>query len=104
MALSLKPQAPSRKLPIGTRFHMLLAGCRRQRISMRVFDVSLQGISATTLAVLLSGCSHAPPADFAPDPGLVAQIRDIRIVTSYARACPGSDDPDIPDLRSEEHT
>src|SRR5438309_11905201 len=57
---------------------------------MRVFDVSLQRISVTTLAVVLSGCSHAPPADFAPDPGLVPQIRDIRIVTSYARACPGS--------------
>ncbi len=36
------------------------------------------------------GCSHAPPADFAPDPGLVGQIRDIRIVTQYARACPGA--------------
>ncbi len=35
------------------------------------------------------GCSHAPPEGFAPDPGLVAQIRDIRIVTGYARACPG---------------
>src|SRR5207245_7624055 len=30
------------------------------------------------------------PADFGPDPGLVAQVKDIRIVTSYARACPGS--------------
>src|SRR3989475_12857010 len=57
---------------------------------MRVFDVSLQRISVTTLAVVLSGCSHAPPADFAPDPGLVAQIRDIRIVTTYTRACPGA--------------
>src|SRR5207253_6472125 len=28
--------------------------------------------------------------DFAPGPGLVPQIRDIRIVTGYARACPGS--------------
>src|SRR5690242_14140037 len=43
--------------------------------------------SATLLAV---GCSHAPPEGFAPDPGLVAQIRDIRIVTTYARACPGA--------------
>src|SRR2546429_8179427 len=30
---------------------------------------------------------------FAPDPGLVGQIRDIRIVTAYARACPGSTIP-----------
>lgn len=47
-------------------------------------------LSATLLAF---GCSHAPPEGFAPDPGLVAQIRDIRIVTSYARACPGSTMP-----------
>ena len=39
------------------------------------------------------GCSHAPPEGFAPDPGLVEQIRDIRIVTAYARACPGSTIP-----------
>ena len=62
---------------------------------MRLFptlfrDVSLQRLSVTVFALTLLGCSHAPPADFAPDPGLVAQIRDIRIVTSYARACPGS--------------
>src|SRR5438309_9433156 len=57
---------------------------------MRVFDVSLQRISVTTLAVVLSGCSHAPPADFTPDPGLVPQIRDIRIITAYARVCPGA--------------
>ena len=42
---------------------------------------------ATLLAV---GCSHGPPEGFAPDPGLVGQIRDIRIVTTYAQACPGA--------------
>src|SRR5438094_9217599 len=40
--------------------------------------------------LLLAACSHAPPEGFAPDPGLVAQIRDIRIVTTYTRACPGA--------------
>src|ERR1700747_1527693 len=53
-------------------------------------DVSPQRLSLTILALTFVACSHAPPADFAPDPGLVAQIREIRIVTSYARACPGS--------------
>src|SRR5260370_4054068 len=43
--------------------------------------------------VLVLGCAHKPPEDFAPDPGLVGQIRDIRIVTAYARACPGSTIP-----------
>src|SRR5436309_12513937 len=88
MVLRLKPRAASRKLPIGIRFHLLLAG-RRPRIAMQVFDVSLQRLSVTTLVLTFLSCSHAPPPDFAPDPGLVAEIRDIRIVTGYARACPG---------------
>src|SRR5256714_7929679 len=51
-----------------------------------VLGLCLTSFGATFFAL---GCSHAPPEGFAPDPGLVAQIRDIRIVTSYARACPG---------------
>src|SRR5205809_8135743 len=55
-------------------------------------DVSLPRLCATSFgATLLAvACFHAPPEGFAPDPGLVAQIRDIRIVTGYARACPGA--------------
>src|SRR5438093_12901385 len=45
------------------------------------------------LTMVVFGCSHKPPEDFAPDPGLVGQIRDVRIVTAYARACPGSTIP-----------
>ena len=53
-------------------------------------DASPRRLFVTPFVVtLLVGCSHAPPEGFAPDPGLVAQIRDIRIVTGYARACPG---------------
>jgi hypothetical protein len=36
-----------------------------------------------------AGCAHAPPPDFAPDPGLVAQVREIRVLTTYPRVCPG---------------
>lgn len=39
-------------------------------------------------ALAVGACSHAPPADYAPDPGLVAQMRQIRIVTTSS-ACPG---------------
>src|SRR5881409_4498754 len=54
-------------------------------------DALLLRLSLTSFAAtVLASCSHAPPPDFAPDPGLVAQIRDIRIVTGYARACPGA--------------
>src|SRR5256885_15019953 len=52
-----------------------------------VLRLCATSFSATSLAL---GSPPAPPPDFAPDPGLVAQIRDIRIVTGYARACPGS--------------
>ena len=45
------------------------------------------------IATILVACSHAPPADFAPDPGLVGQIRDIRIIPGYSRACPGATIP-----------
>src|SRR5260370_9239314 len=48
----------------------------------------LQRLSVT-LVCGVAACSHAPPADFAPDPGLVGQIRDIRIVTAYPPVCPG---------------
>jgi hypothetical protein len=53
-------------------------------------DVVPRRCLATSFVVTaLAACSHAPPEGFAPDPGLVQQIRDIRIVTQYARACPG---------------
>src|SRR2546421_10204386 len=38
---------------------------------------------------IVAACSHAPPPDFAPDPGLISQVRDLRIVTTQDRACPG---------------
>jgi hypothetical protein len=54
-------------------------------------DVSPRRLCATLFAVtVFVSCSHRPPEDFAPDPGLVAQIRDIRIIPAYARACPGT--------------
>ena len=39
---------------------------------------------------VFAACSHAPPADFAPDPGLLARIREIQIRTTAAQACPGT--------------
>jgi len=50
----------------------------------------LRSCVTTFSLTLLASCSHAPPPDFAPDPGIVSQIRDIRIVTGYTRACPGA--------------
>src|SRR2546430_9833091 len=63
-----------------------------RRLSTVLRDVSLLRLCATSFgATLLAvACSHAPPEGFAPDPGLVTQIRDIRIVTTYARVCPGA--------------
>ena len=39
---------------------------------------------------VFAACSHAPPPDFAPDPGLVARMREIQITTLQSRACPGA--------------
>jgi hypothetical protein len=47
-------------------------------------------LSSTSLLLFFAACSHQPPEDFAPDPGLVAQIRDLRVSTTPARACPGA--------------
>jgi len=44
--------------------------------------------SPICIALVAAACSHGPPPDFAPDPGLVEQIREIRMATS-ASACPG---------------
>lgn len=38
---------------------------------------------------ILTACSHKPPADYAPDPGLLSHIRDIEISVTPASVCPG---------------
>jgi len=50
---------------------------------MRLRSVTFVALAAT------AACAHRPPADFAPDPGLVARIREIRI-SAPASACPGA--------------
>src|SRR5882762_8735865 len=47
-------------------------------------------VTSCCATLLAFGCSHQPPEDFAPDPGLVAQIRDVRIMPLSSRGCPGS--------------
>src|SRR3989449_6085407 len=39
---------------------------------------------------VFAACSHKPPPDFAPDPALLAHIREIQIKTTAAAACPGA--------------
>src|SRR6267143_3148957 len=46
-------------------------------------------VISASAALLLVACSHAPPRDFAPDPRLITQIREIRIVPQESWACPG---------------
>ncbi len=52
-----------------------------------LLDVFPRRLALTSLVVVVA-CSHKPPPDFAPDPGLVGQIREIRI-SAPPRACPG---------------
>ncbi|HEX9632301.1 MAG TPA: hypothetical protein VGA02_07525 [Gemmatimonadales bacterium] len=50
------------------------------------------GVVAAAMLMACSACAKKPPADFAPDPGLVARIADVRIeVPAYA--CPGQTIP-----------
>src|SRR5207245_5013464 len=84
-----------RRCLLGHGFTCCFPAADPKGISMGLFptflrDASLRRLSVTILGLTLFGCSHAPPADFAPDPGLVAQVKDVRIVTSDGRACPGS--------------
>ena len=48
-----------------------------------------RGLISVNALLLVVACSPKPPRDFAPDPGLVGQIRQIRIVPQEAGACPG---------------
>jgi hypothetical protein len=41
------------------------------------------------LVAICAGCSHRPPADYAPDPGLLSHIRDIEITVTPGPVCPG---------------
>src|SRR2546426_688361 len=59
----------------------------RDKASSRIVWKWLVGPVALSV---FAACSHAPPADFAPDPGLLARIREIQIRTTAAQACPGT--------------
>jgi hypothetical protein len=48
----------------------------------------MKRLSRIVVVSLAAACSHGPPPDFAPDPGLVEQIREIRMATS-TQGCPG---------------
>lgn len=48
-----------------------------------------RGAAVGVVSVLAASCSRGPPADFAPDPALVQEIRELRIAPSRLRACPG---------------
>lgn len=50
-------------------------------------------VTSPALAALLVACASGPPPDFAPDPGLVARIRKIRITTTAGAVCPGRSFP-----------
>lgn len=41
------------------------------------------------LLAVATACSHKPPADYAPDPGLLSHIRDIEITVTPTPVCPG---------------
>ena len=48
-----------------------------------------RALLAMLLPAFVAACSSKPPPDYAPDPGLVSQITELRMITSMARVCPG---------------
>lgn len=57
-----------------------------------LLDVFPRRFSSTSLfatAMLVAACGGGPPPDYAPDPGLLGRIRELRIVPSVTAACPG---------------
>jgi hypothetical protein len=48
-----------------------------------------QTVLLLALLITATACSKKPPPDYAPDPGLVSQIREIRILPRVAAVCPG---------------
>lgn len=48
-----------------------------------------RSVLALGLVVLAAACSHGPPADFAPNAGLVARITGLRINAVPRAVCPG---------------
>lgn len=48
-----------------------------------------ESAAAVVVVVGVMGCSHGPPADFAPNAGLVARITELRIRTAPSTVCPG---------------
>src|SRR5574341_178364 len=47
------------------------------------------GVCGVVVGLGAVGCSHGPPADFAPDPAIVARMTQIRINTAARTVCPG---------------
>jgi len=52
----------------------------------------LQDSLAALVVALTAACSHGPPPDFAPDPGLVSRIRSLEM-HAPSTACPGHSFP-----------
>ena len=45
---------------------------------------------SAAIALVALACAPNPPRDFSPDPSVVAQIQQIRIIPREPRACPGA--------------
>ncbi|MGH7674899.1 MAG: hypothetical protein ACREMV_06460, partial [Gemmatimonadales bacterium] len=54
----------------------------------RLLSTSLVSTSLVLTSLVLTSCSKPMPRDYAPDPGLVARIREIQMSTA-TQACPG---------------
>jgi hypothetical protein len=60
------------------------------RVSAAVDYFQVRPLVFLSLVALSAACSNKPPPDYAPDPGLVARITEIRMSMTDGRVCPGN--------------
>jgi hypothetical protein len=52
--------------------------------------VAVKRMFLFSLIAIMASCSNKPPPDYAPDPGLIASITEIRMSLYDGRVCPGN--------------
>jgi hypothetical protein len=61
-----------------------------RRSLVAVGRLTLKRLLFFSLVAISASCSNKPPPDYAPDPGLIARITEIRMFLLDGRVCPGN--------------
>ena len=61
-----------------------------RRTAAAVRGLTTKRLLFLSLVAFSPACSNKPPPDYAPDPGLIARIAEIRMLIGDGRVCPGN--------------